>query len=122
MTNRLGNRLFGSAAITSLLLVFGIFFVLGFACGGGSKPAPPEYVGAWTGDDGSTIAIRADGSGDYKLGATSISGGSADIDPSAKTLSIKFASLGPSFTIDKPPSGNQMTLSGVVYKKAGSSD
>lgn len=101
-------------ALTSLLLI-------GLACGS-SKPAPPAYVGFWTGDDGSTITIRADGGADYRSGGTKVTGGSAVIDESAKTLKISLASLGPSFTIDKAPSGNQMTLSGVIYRKTGGSD
>ena len=115
----LDRRLFGNTAVTSLILVAGIFLVVGFACGGSGKPAPSEYVGAWTGDDGSTLTIRGDGSADYKSNGQSVSGGSLDIDDAAKTLSIKFAGLGPSFTIDSPPAGGKMTLSGVVYKKGG---
>lgn len=121
MKNTINKVLTGRNATVSLILVLGIFFVVGFACGGSSTPPPSQYVGFWTGEDGSTITIRGDGGADYKFGGTSISGGSATIDESAKTLKISFASLGPSFTIDKAPSGNQMTLSGVVYKKGGGS-
>jgi hypothetical protein len=98
----------------------GLLFVLGFACGKGDKPAPPEYVGAWTGDDGSTLTIRADGSGDYKNGGTTVTGGAVSVE--GDKLSITFVGVGPSFKIDKAPSGNQMTLEGVVYRKGGSSD
>ncbi len=101
-------------ALIALLLI-------GLACGS-SKPAPPAYVGHWTGDDGSTITIRADGGADYRSGGTKVTGGSAVIDEGAKTLKISLAGLGPSFTIDKAPSGGQMTLSGVVYRKGGNSD
>ena len=97
-----------------------VLLAIGLACGS-SKPAPPDYVGFWTGEDGSTMTIRGDGGADYKSGGTSINGGSVAIDEAAKTLKITFASLGPSFTIDKAPSGRQMTLSGVVYKKGGGS-
>jgi hypothetical protein len=110
-----------SGAVTSLLLVLGIFFVVGFACNSGSKPPPSEYVGMWSGQDGSLMTIRGDATGDYKSGGTTVSGGAVEIDEAAKSLSIKFIKIGPSFTIDKAPSGNQMTLSGVVYKKNGGS-
>ena len=97
--------------------------VVGFACGGSSTPPPSGYVGFWTGEDGSTITIRGDGGADYKSGGSSISGGSVTIDEGTKTLKISLAGFGPSYTIDKAPSGNQMTLSNVVYKKGvGSSD
>jgi len=104
----------------SLVLALGALLVVGLACGS-NTPAPAAYVGFWTGEDGSTVTIRADGSADYKSGGTSISGGGAVIDESAKTLKITFASLGPTFTIDKVPDGGKMTLSGVVYKKGGGS-
>ena len=122
MKNMINKSLFGRNATASLLLALGIFFVVGFACGGSSTPPPSGYVGFWTGEDGSTITIRSDGTGDWKSGISNISGGSVTIDESAKTLKISFASLGPSLTIDKVPEGDKMTLSGVAYKKGGSSD
>ena len=113
---------FGKNAAVSLLLIIGIFFVLGFACGkGDGKPVPSEYVGAWTGEDGSTLTIRNDNTGDYKSGGTTVSGGTVAVGDDNK-LSITFVGVGPSFTIDKAPSGNKMTLSGVVYRKSGGSD
>jgi hypothetical protein len=63
--------------------------------------------------------IRADGSANYKSANASVDSGGVAIDESAKTLKITFAGLGPTFSIDKPPSGDQMTLSGVVYRKGG---
>ncbi|MBK7705285.1 MAG: hypothetical protein IPJ30_05760 [Acidobacteria bacterium] len=105
--------------LKTLSITLGVLLMIGLACGGSSKPAPSEYVGFWTGADGTTITIRADGGADYKSSNTSISGGGLEIDEAGKTLKITFASLGPSFTIDKAPDGNQMTLSGVVYKKGG---
>ena len=121
MKNTINKALVGRNASVSLLLVLGIFFVVGFACGGSSTPPPSAYVGFWTGEDGSTITIRGDGSADWKSGNSNVSGGSVTIDESAKTLKISFASLGPSFTIDAAPSGDRMTLSSVVYKKGGGS-
>ncbi len=119
MKNMMNRSLTGRNATVSLLLVLGIFFVVGFACSGSSTPPPSQYVGFWTGEDGSTITIRGDGGADYKSGNSSVSGGSVTVDESAKTLKISFATLGPNFTIDKAPSGDRMTLSGVVYKKSG---
>ena len=122
MKNTINMVFFGKSAAVSLLFVAGIFFVVGFACGkGDSKPVPSEYMGAWTGEDGSTLTIRSDSSGDYKSGGTSVSGGTVAIGDDNK-LSITFVGVGPSFTIDKAPSGNKMTLSGVVYRKSGGSD
>ena len=122
MNKTINAVFFGKSTAVSLLLITGILFVVGFACGkGDGKPVPSEYVGAWTGEDGSTLAIRGDNTGDYKSGSTSVSGGTVAIGDDNK-LSITFVGVGPSFTIDKAPSGNKMTLSGVVYRKSGSSD
>lgn len=107
--------------LTALMLTIGVLFVLGFACGGDGTPPPSEYVGAWTGNDGSTITIRADGSGDYKSGGTTVTNGSVEIDDAKKELTIKLVGIGPTLKIDKAPSGNKMTLSGVAYTKPGGS-
>ncbi len=99
-----------------------LLFLVALACGGSSKPAPSEYVGFWTGANGATIDIRANGTGDYDSGGsvkTTVSGGTVDINEAEKTLSIKFAGMGLTFKVDKAPDGAQMTLSGVVYKKRG---
>lgn len=109
-------------AVATLTLVFGILFVLGFACNSGSKPLPPEYVGAWTGDDGSTITLRGDATGDYISGGTKVTGGAVEIDDAKKELTIKLVGMGPTFKIDKAPTGSTMTLSGVVYRKSGGAD
>src|SRR6266481_2795181 len=56
MKTSINRALVGTDAVASLLLVFGIFFLVGFACNRGksadSKPIPSEYFGAWTGEDG----------------------------------------------------------------------
>lgn len=104
--------------VFSLAAIVAVLFAA-MACGGSNTPPPAGYAGSWTGADGTFIAIRADGSGDYKSGNSHITGGSAVIDEGAKTLKISFAGMGPTFTIDKPPAGDQMTLSGVVFKKGG---
>ena len=104
--------------ISSLLISLSAILIVGLACGS-KTPPPSQYVGAWTGEDGSTITIRADGSGDYVSGGTKVTGGSVEVNEGEKSLKIKLVSMGPTFTIDKAPSGNRMTLSGVVYRKAG---
>jgi hypothetical protein len=104
-----------------LLFASALLLVAVLACGS-KTPPPQQYVGSWTGDDGSLISIRNDGSGDYKSSNSSVNGGSVTIDEAAKTLKIAFVGMGPTFAIDKAPSGDRMTLSGVVYKKGGDSD
>lgn len=106
-----------TVAIASLLFV-------GLACGGAStptKPAPPEYVGAWTGADGATMTIRADGGADYKSGngSMTVSGGGFEMSEDGKSFKLAFMGMGPSFRIDKAPSGDQMTLDGIVFKRSG---
>jgi len=107
----------------NLMIALCLLLLAALACGGGSgKPAPSEYVGFWTGANGATMEIRANGGGDYDSGGstrTRINGGTVEINEAEKTLSIKYAGMGPSFKIDKAPDGAQMTLSGVVYKKRG---
>ncbi len=104
--------------IVSLVFALTALLVLGLACGS-STPAPPQYVGVWISGDGATITIRSDGGADYKSGGTSVSGGSAVIDETAKSLKISLAGMGPTFKIDKAPTGNEMTLDGIVFKKSG---
>ena len=92
----------------------------GIACSGGAadaKPAGPEFVGAWSAKDGSTITIRSDGSADYKSGSTTVSGGKAEVSEQEKTLRISLLGIGPKLKIDKPPANDEMTLDGVVYRK-----
>lgn len=116
MTNRATISRHNSIA-TSLIAAALLFFV---AAGCGSKDLKavgPEYFGAWTGSDGSTMAIRGDGTGDYKSGGTSATGAKVGINEEDNTLNFNVFGMGPSLKIDKPPSGNQMTLGGVVYRK-----
>jgi hypothetical protein len=105
---------------TSLYAIIALM-VVALACGGSATPPPSQYLGEWTGTDGTFVAIRGDGSADYRSGASHITGGSVVLDEAAKSLKISFAGMGPTFSIDKAPSGDQMTLSGVVYKKSTSS-
>ena len=80
---------------------------------------PKAYWGEWTGEDDSQVAIRADGSGDYRSGGTQVTGGTVTLDEAAATISIKFLGIGKTLKIDVPPQGNKMTLSGVVYTRKG---
>ncbi len=111
---------FLSTNVISLIVASLALVVLVLACGGAKIPPPSKYVGSWTGEDGTLITIRGDGSGDYKTANSNVDNGSVTIDEAAKTLKIAFVGMGPTFNIDKPPSGDQMTLSGVVFKKGGS--
>jgi len=76
----------------NIILVTFALLAIGLACGGGApkaedeKQAGPEYVGAWTAKDGSTITIRSDGSADYKIGGTSVTGCTALVSEKRKTL------------------------------------
>jgi hypothetical protein len=124
MKNQIYKLFFGKNAVISLLIVSVAMLFVVLGCGGkkDGKPVPSEYYGAWTGTDGSTLTIRSDSSGDYHSGGTKVDNGTVAIDDAAKTLSISFFGIGPSLKIDQAPSGNQMKLDGIVYKKSGSSD
>lgn len=108
----------------ALIALFFASLVLGCGGGGGSssekKPIPPAYLGTWTGQDGSTISIRADGTGDWNQGSSKVNGAAVEVDEAAKE--IKFTMLGidsGKYKIDSPPKGNTMKLNGMTYKRAG---
>ena len=124
MNNLKYRNLLSRDARVTLFCTFAILLVAVLGCGGGTdgKSVSSEYYGAWTGADGSTLTIRSDGTGDYKSGGTTVDGGKVSINEADNTLSIAFFGIGPSMKIDKAPSGNQMTLGGIVYKKNGGSD
>jgi len=84
------------------------------------KSVPPAYIGVWTGQDGSTVTFRNDGSGDYKSGGKSVSGASVEIDETARE--IRFTLLGfdsGKYKIDQSPAGNKMKLDGMEYRRTG---
>ncbi len=84
------------------------------------KIVPGAYVGMWTGQDGSTVTIRNDNSGDYKSGGKTVEGASVEVDEAAKE--IRFALFGfdaGKYKIDQPPSGNKMKLDGMEYRRTG---
>lgn len=83
-------------------------------------PVPPGYIGTWTGQDGSTVTFRNDGSGDYKSGGKSVSGGSVQIDEAAKEIRFSFMGFDSGkYKIDQPPKGNKMQLDGMEYRRTG---
>jgi hypothetical protein len=97
-------------------IALALLLTIGLACGGG-KPVPQAYQGNWVGSDGSTIYMHGDGSAGFKLGSKSVEGGGAEIDESAKTLTISLFGISNTWKIDQPPSGNVMVLSGTRYTK-----
>ena len=104
----------------TVFLVLCTLMGIGLACSksaADAKPAGPEFVGAWSAKDGSTITIRSDGSADYKTGGSSVTGGKAEVSESEKTLKISVLGVGSTMKIDKAPSGDEMTLDGIVYRK-----
>lgn len=124
MRKFLHKTVFGEDGRLSALFAVGVLIFVGLGCFGSGKsssstPIPPAYFGSWTGQDGSTITIRGDGKGDYKSGGTTVDGGTVGVDDAKKELSITFFGIGPTMKIDSPPTGNQMTLDSVVYKKNG---
>lgn len=92
---------------------------LGCTCGRGSGSAPPEYVGAWRGADGTILTIRADGTGDYKSGGSEVTNGSVEIKDG--NLSLTLFGMGKTFKIDEAPKGDRMKLDGVVFTKGDGS-
>jgi hypothetical protein len=104
------RNLFTVSVVLSLLLI------LGLACGGG-KPVPQAFQGNWVGADGSTINMSADGRASFKMGNKEVTGGGAEMDESAKTLTISLFGISHTWKIDQPPSGDTMTLSGTRYTK-----
>ncbi|HSK73799.1 MAG TPA: hypothetical protein VK892_19030 [Pyrinomonadaceae bacterium] len=121
MKRLINEIVFGKNTKASGLFALAIIalIALGCTCGGGSGTVPPEYVGAWTGDDGSTLTIRSDASGDFKKGGKEVTNGSVEVKDGQ--LSITFIGIGETLKIDEPPKGNQMKLNGVTYRKQGGS-
>ncbi len=113
-------------------LVVLLLTAVGLACGGdgGSaaptsekKAIPAAYLGNWTGQDGSTVSIRNDNTGDYKSGSTTISGAAVEVDETAQELKFSFFGVeSGKYKIDKAPANNQMTLDGMIYRRSGGFD
>ena len=126
MRDFLHKTIFGKDVQSGAFFTVGLLIFVGLGCfgsgrSGSSAPVPEAYFGSWTGQDGSTLTIRGDGKGDYKSGGTTVDGGTVEINDAKKELSITFFGIGPMMKIDSPPSGDQMTLGGVVYRKNGGS-
>ena len=101
----------------SLTIILGIFLSLVLACGGG-KPAPTQYQGHWTGADGSTLYMDADGRSGFKAGSKSVDGGAVTFDDSAKTFTISLFGISNTWKIDQEPNDSgEMTLNGVTYHR-----
>lgn len=98
------------------VVALAILITVGLACGGGN-PVPQAYQGKWTGSDGSTIYMDPDGKAGFKVGNKEVNGGGAELDESAKTLTISLFGISNTWKIDQPPSGNVMVLSGTRYTK-----
>lgn len=126
MKKFVGKLFTGSHAKFNVLLVLCVFTFVGLGCFGSgkskdAKPIPAAFLGDWTGQDGSTLSIRGDGTGDYRSGSTKIEGGTAEVNEADKTISITFFGIGKTLKIDSPPSGDTMKLDSVTYKKKGGS-
>lgn len=103
--------------ITSTAIISTIFLSLILACGGG-KPAPLKYQGTWTGADGSTLYMNSDGRSGFKIGSKTVDGGAADVDESAKTITISLFGISNTWKIDaEPDEKGEMTLDGKIYKR-----
>ena len=124
MKNTFRSVLMGKNTVIAAALAIGLLMIVGLGCGGGSKStdekqAGSEFVGAWVASDGSTITIRSDGSADYKIGGTSVTGGKALVSEKDKTLRVSMLGMGSPMKIDKAPANGEMTIDGIVYKKGG---
>jgi hypothetical protein len=100
-----------------MVLVFGLFLSLILACGGG-KPAPEKYQGNWVGSDGSTLYMNGDGTAGFVIGSKKVTGGAAEFDDAAKTLTISLFGISNTWKIDQEPNAQgEMTLDGKIYRK-----
>jgi len=123
LTARNSKWSLASGILVLLLLVLGCSDSGETSTETAKKPTPPAYVGTWTGQDGSTVTLRNDGSGDYKSGGKSVSGAAVEIDETAKE--IRFALLGfdsGKYKIDQAPAGNKMKLDGMEYRRTSGFD
>jgi hypothetical protein len=104
-----------NAAALTISLV--IFLSLVLACGGG-KPAPLKYQGNWVGDDGATLYMNSDGTAGFKIGSKKVSGGAAEVDETAKTITISLFGISHTWKIDTEPNDRgEMKLNGTIYRK-----
>ena len=101
----------------TLSFVFGIIISFMLACGGG-KPAPGKYQGSWVGENGTTLYMNSDGKAGFQVGSKRVSGGSAVVDESAKTITISLFGISNTWKIDQEPNDTgEMKLDGKLYKR-----
>lgn len=112
--------------ITRALLPFLAIVMLFFASSCGSKknpedlkPIPPEFYGEWQAQDGSRLQIFANGKGAFKIGGKSVEGGSVEYTPKTNSFEISLFGISETFRIDQAPSGNEMKLNGMLFRRVG---
>lgn len=94
-----------------------ILLFVAISCGGG-KPVPVKYQGDWVGDNGTTLYMYSDGKAGFKAGSKSVTGGGAELDENAKTLTISLFGISETWKIDQEPNDKgEMKLSGVNFKR-----
>lgn len=105
-----------SGKISAVIALSAIIFIA-LACGGGT-PAPAKFQGDWTGENGNTLYMYADGKAGFKMGSKHVTGGAAEFDDSAKTLTISLFGISNTWKIDQEPNDRgEMILDGKVYRK-----
>ena len=103
--------------MTSFSFVMLILLAIVIGCGGG-KPVPQNYQGNWVGDNGTTIYMHADGKAGFKKANKNVDGGGAEIDESARTLTISLFGISETWKIDQEPGPDgEMRLGGVRFVK-----
>lgn len=100
-----------------------LLIVIALACGGG-KPVPAKFQGNWEASSvDSTIYMRPDGKAGFKIPGKEVDGGGAEIDESAKTLTISLFGISHTWKIiAEPNEAGEMTLSdtadgGTVFRR-----
>lgn len=98
-----------------LSFALGVLILVVVGCGGG-KPVAEKYQGEWEASWGgqvhSTIYMNADGRAGFKIPGKEVTGGGAEIDENARTLTISLMGISHTWKIIQEPSANgEMTLS-----------
>jgi hypothetical protein len=111
-------------AVVLVLLALLAFNLNRSLTGPAGLAVPAAYVGEWQGQDGTTISIRRDGGGGFRMGAKRVSGGKVGLDATAKELTIGRFGIGHTWTVDQAPrrdaaGGADMKLDGTVYRRTG---
>ncbi|MEJ2715582.1 MAG: hypothetical protein P8182_00325 [Deltaproteobacteria bacterium] len=86
------------------------------------SPLPPDqivFAGVWFGNQGSILRIKLDGSGDFRSGNTTVTGGRVLVD--GESLSIGIMGIGKTWNIDRKPylkDGKwKMELDGEIFTR-----